>query len=457
MQVFKSLQESFKSGKTIDLAFRKQQLQKLIEMLINERDPIQDAVYKDLKKRPSDVLLNEIQLCINEAKHAIVHLEAWSSVEYVEKKWANVLDSAYIKKDPKGVALIIAPWNFPVQLSICPLVSLIASGCVGIVKPSEIAVNTSACLAAILNKYLDPACYAVIEGDVKITTDLLKLPFDHIFYTGSTAVGKIIMKAAAEHLSTVTLELGGANACFVDNTVDLKIAAKRIAWLKTNNCGQICLSINYLFITPDLVDSFVAHYKQSLIEMYGADVANSSDYTRIINSNHFDRILKILDKIDKKNVLLGGQSDKKSLYIAPTVVKATLDDKYIQDELFAPILPIIPIDDLNKGIEFAAKLPKPLASYVFSHDSKLQKSVVDGIISGTAMVNDVLMHAAYTSLPFGGCGASGQGSYHGQYGFNQFTYNRAVLHRPMIDEPLMTIRYPPLTDSKVGWLNFLAG
>ena len=397
-QTFKTLQETFNSGKTIDLAFRKQQLKKFIEMMTSEKPAIEEAVYKDLKKPASDVTLNEISLCINEAKFALANLEGWADIEHVDKKMANLMDTAYIRKDPKGVALIIAPWNFPIQLALTPMVSLIASGCVGIIKPSEISPHSSACIKMLVEKHLDTSCYAVIEGEVKEVTALLKLPFNHIFYTGNTFVGKIIMRAAAEHLATVTLELGGSNPCFVDETVDLKIAAKRIAWLKTNNCGQICLSINYLLIKKELVTPFVAHFEQALVEMFGNDVEKSPDYPRIINTNHFDRISKILNKVHPEDILLGNKTDKSTLYIAPTLVRTTLKESFIKDEIFGPILPIIPVDDFEEGIKFAKSLPKPLGSYTFSHDKKLQEAVLSGVISGTAMINDVLMNMACNSI-----------------------------------------------------------
>ena len=355
-QIFTTLQTSFSSRKTYDISFRKEQLRKFMDMILTEREAIQKAVYSDLKKPASDVLLNEIQLCINEAKLALSNLDNWSDSENADKKMANMFDTAYIRRDPKGIALVIAPWNFPIQLSLAPFASLIASGCVGILKPSEVTPHTSTCLKEIFSKYMDPSYYTVIEGGVKETTELLKLPFNHIFYTGSTNVGKIIMRAAAEHLATVTLELGGANPCYLDGTVDLKTAAKRICWLKSMNCGQICLSINYLFIKADLVDMFIKHYKTALGEMYGTDIKASPDYSRIVNENHFERITKILNKVDKSNILVGSETDRSELYIAPSVVKASMEDKWIQDELFAPILPIIPVDDFSKSISFASSL-----------------------------------------------------------------------------------------------------
>eukprot|EP00834_Sanchytrium_tribonematis_P008281 NODE_926_length_3039_cov_1.403401.p1 type:complete len:392 gc:universal NODE_926_length_3039_cov_1.403401:1527-2702(+) len=360
-QQFEQLKKTFDSRATMDIKFRKEQLKKFIDMMTNEQEEIEKAVYQDLKKPKADVALNEALLIINEAKFAIQNLEQWSNVEYAEKKLTNMMDTAYIKKDPKGVALIIAPWNFPIQLALAPFVSLISSGCVGILKPSEVSSHTSACLKRLFDKYMDPKFYAVVEGGVDITTDLLKLPFDHIFYTGNSHVGKIVMKAAAENLATVTLELGGANPCFVDDTVDLRIAAKRIAWLKTNNCGQVCLATNYVFIKENLIDSFVAEFKRALTEMFANgtpsdlafDIQKSVDYPRIINSRHFDRIENILKKIPKDKILFGNVLEKKDLYISPTIVEASMNDKYITEELFAPILPIIPISDFNEGISFA--------------------------------------------------------------------------------------------------------
>ena len=295
----------------------------------------------------------------------------------------------------------------------------------------------------------------VVEGAVKTTTDLLALPFDHIFYTGSTFVGKIVMKAAAVHLATVTLELGGCNPCFVDDSIDLKVAAKRIAWLKTNNSGQLCLSVNYLFIKTELLEPFLKYFEEALVEMYGTDIRNCADYPRIIHTNHFNRISTILNSVDKENVLLGGQSDSSDLFIPPIVVKASLTDKIISEELFAPILPIIPVDNFDKAVSFASK-SKPLCSYVFSNDKQFQENVIQNIISGTTMVNDVLMNMSYSTLPFGGCGMSGQGGYHGKFGFDEFSHSRAILIRTMIDEPIMELRYPPLTKLKLKWLNILS-
>uniref|UniRef100_A0A8C2R0F0 Aldehyde dehydrogenase family 3 member A2 n=1 Tax=Capra hircus TaxID=9925 RepID=A0A8C2R0F0_CAPHI len=321
-----------------------------------------------------------------------------------------------------------------------------------IIKPSEVSENTAKLLAKLLPQYLDQDLYAVVNGGVEETTELLKQRFDHILYTGNTTVGKIVMQAAAKHLTPVTLELGGKSPCFVDRDCDLDVACRRIAWGKFMNCGQTCIAPDYVLCEPSLQDQIVRKVQEAVKEFYGENVKESPDYERIVNLRHFKRIQSLLEG---QKIAFGGEMDEATRYIAPTVLTdVDPDTKVMQEEIFGPILPIVPVKNADEAIQFINEREKPLAFYVFSHNSKLIKRMIDGTSSGGVTGNDVIMHFMLSSLPFGGVGSSGMGAYHGKHSFDTFSHQRPCLLKTLKREGANQLRYPPNSQSKVDWAKF---
>jgi acyl-CoA reductase-like NAD-dependent aldehyde dehydrogenase len=354
---------------------------------------------------------------------------------------------ARIVPEPLGVVLIIAPWNYPFQLSIGPLIGAIAAGNCAILKPSEVASATSRVLAELVPKYLDRDCIAVVEGGVPETTALLAQELDHIFYTGNGAVGRIVMEAAAKHLTPVTLELGGKSPCIVDRDVDLTTAARRITWGKFFNAGQTCVAPDYLLVHESIKKPLLDKIASMIREFFGDDPQKSADFGRIINARHHKRLTALLDS---GTAFVGAKTDADDRYIAPTVLTdVSPDSPAMADEIFGPILPVISVSSLDEAIEFVNERPKPLALYVFSNDRDRTRRVVERTSSGGACVNDVLTHLLPHELPFGGVGPSGMGAYHGKASFDTFTHMKSVLEKPFYMDP--PLRYPPYTDGKIKW------
>jgi aldehyde dehydrogenase (NAD+) len=357
-----------------------------------------------------------------------------------------------IVREPLGVALVIAPWNYPFALVVNPLAGALAAGNCAVVKPSEVAPATSALLARILPKYLDPEAVAVIEGGVPETTELLAQRFDHIFYTGNGAVGRIVMRAAAAHLTPVTLELGGKSPCLVDASANLEVSARRILWAKFYNCGQTCVAPDYILVEASVHDAFVAQLKATLREFFGDNPQQHKDYGRIVNARHHRRLMGLLP--GSGQVAAGGQADEPDRYIAPTLLTQVPEDAPImQDEIFGPILPILAVPNLDDAIHFVNARPKPLALYLFSSQDAAYEQVVSRTSSGGFVMNHAVIHLAVHGLPFGGVGESGMGAYHGEHSFDTFSHRKAVLKKgTALDMPLT---YPPYTEKKESWLRRL--
>ncbi|KAG0370450.1 aldehyde dehydrogenase 3 family, member B1 [Gamsiella multidivaricata] len=447
-------QRTFKSGHTRPLPFRRHQLEQLWRLIDENEDQLCNAVHKDLHKHKNEVVLGELCMSKEEINTALVHLEDWTKDEKTIPALVNRIGTTCIKrKEPKGAALIIAPWNYPVYLAIAPLAGAIAAGCTAVLKPSEVAPHTAQLLSELLSRYLDYSAFIVINGAAQETTRLLKHKWDHIFYTGNSDVAKIIMKAASNNLTSLTLELGGKSPAIIDEDANLALAAKRIMFGKTFNAGQTCVAPDYILVTEKAEAKLIAALKTAALELYGDNPQNSSSYGRIVNNRHFHRLHNLLKFNKSGKIVFGGQVDELDLYIAPTVItNVDRDDKLMENEIFGPLLPIIRVADVDDAIEFINSKHEPLALYVFSNNKKLVKKVLDSTRSGGALVNDTLMHVSESSLPFGGIGNSGMGSYHGKSSFDAFTHVRSVMIKTLtpVSEMVMNMRYAPYTSSKLA-------
>lgn len=433
----------FATGQTKDLQFRLEQLNRLQQAIVEAQDAIVEAVHADLN-RPEYEAYFEIA-SVSEVKYAIKHLKSWVKPKKVSTSIDQFPASAQIRPEPLGVVLIIGPWNYPFQLMISPLVGAIAAGNCTILKPSEIAANTSRVVAELIQKTFDPAYIAAVEGDVEVSQALLAEKFDHIFFTGGTNIGKIVMKAAAEHLTPVTLELGGKSPCIIDDEIHLEHTASRIVWGKLINAGQTCIAPDYLLVHSKVKPQLVQAMQAKIKEFYGDDPEKSPDYCRIISQRHFERLTGLLQQ---GQILAGGQTDVESRYIAPTLIdQVSWNDPVMQDEIFGPILPMLEYTDLTEAIQQVNARPKPLALYFFSKDAQKQQRILEETSSGGVCFNETVMHVGVTELPFGGVGQSGIGSYHGKASFDTFSHYKSVLKKPFWLD--MKWRYAPYK-GKVG-------
>lgn len=429
----------FNSGKTLSLQFRIEQLKLLKKMILSHEKQILDAVYADLRKPDFENQLAETQFTLMEIKHTLNHLKYWMKPEYVETPLFHKPGYSFIKAEPLGVSLIISPWNYPFQLLIAPLVASIAAGNCAILKPSELSANTSKMIAGLIKDTFNPNYIAVIEGGVDETTELLNHKFDHIFYTGSTQVGKIVMSAAAKHLTPVTLELGGKSPCIVDKNVPLKQTARKIVWGKFLNCGQTCIAPDYVLVEKSVKEKLIEALKETIKEFYSDKVQQTENYARIINERHYKRLTSLMSSGE---IVAGGETDIHDLFIAPTIiVNPDLKSELMTEEIFGPILPIIEFSETSEVILFIKSRPKPLALYVFSKSNRFIQSVLDRTSSGGVCVNDTISHITTSNLPFGGVGDSGMGEYHGKKGFDAFSHQKSVLKKSFLMD--YSMRYPP--------------
>ncbi|XP_069089061.1 aldehyde dehydrogenase family 3 member B1-like isoform X2 [Pleurodeles waltl] len=444
------LRTSFNSGKTRPLEYRLSQLQALAKLIEENTEAMNQALAQDLRKPAFEAEVSETSMINTEINLTVNNLKTWMKDEYVEKNWATTLDTAYIRKDPFGVALIIAPWNYPIHLLLIPLVGAIAAGNCGILKPSEISTNTEKLMADLLPRYLDQDCFAVVCGGPQETTELLENKFDYIFFTGSPRVGKIIMTAAAKQLTPVTLELGGKNPCFISDGCDPKITANRVLWSRFFNAGQTCTAPDYVLCTKQMRDLLLPAMRETLVEFYGKDPQQSPDLARIINDKHFQRLKALLES---GTVAIGGGYDEKERYIAPTImIDVKESDPVMQEEIFGPILPILTIENVDEAIAFINRHERPLALYPFSPDNKVVDAVLARTSSGGFCGNDGMMQMTLPSLPFGGIGNSGMGMYHGKFSYDTFSHHRAVLLRGTGMEKLNSLRYPPYSERNLSLL-----
>lgn len=429
----------FNSYLTRAVDFRIAQLQKLRKAIEQNEKQILAALKADLNKSAFEAYGTEIGLVISEIDHTIKKLQRWAAPRKVKNALFHFKSSSYILPEPYGVVLIIAPWNYPFQLAISPIVGAIAAGNCCVLKPSELAPHTAQVMTVLLQQTFEDRYIAVFNGGHEVAQNLLAHKFDYIFFTGSTAVGKIVYKAAAEYLTPVTLELGGKSPCIVDREVDIDITAKRIVWGKLVNLGQTCIAPDYLYVHKAIKPALLAAMKAAAQQFYGSNPQNSPDYGRIINNRHFQRLEQLMKSGE---VTYGGQTDRSDRYIAPTFIENISPDAPImQEEIFGPILPIIEFEHIDEVIAYVNANPKPLALYIFSTNDSLVQKVLNETSSGGVSVNDTLWHIGNNQLPFGGVGDSGMGSYHGRYSFDTFSHHKGVLDRSMrIDLP---VRYAP--------------
>jgi acyl-CoA reductase-like NAD-dependent aldehyde dehydrogenase len=459
--IHSKLRNSFRVHKrTFNLSFRLSQLYSISLMLQQHHGDLLKALMDD-GKCETEAVMGDLLTCEKECAGMISSLSQWVADEGVSLEFALVasLDSAVIRRDPLGVVLIIGTWNYPVNTVLCPLIGAIAGGNCACVKLSEVSVNVARVLSQLLPRYLDPDSFSIVTGGVAQSTALLKHEWDHIFYTGNGHVGRIIARAAAEHLTPCTLELGGKSPVFVDETVDITTFARRLILGKCFNAGQTCIAPDYLLCPAGMQSELVEAMHRVVDEMYGGvdRMDQSADYGKIINEHHYMRLLRMLEKTHGK-IVLGGKTDAKSRFISPTVIAGVKrDDSLMKEEIFGPLLPIITCETVQEACEFINSGDKPLSAYLFSSKSETIEYYKKNVLSGGMVINGLLVHFAVSDLPFGGVGASGHGHYHGKYSVETFTHAKSILWRSlsMPAELSNQLRYPPYQPWKVQVLKTL--
>ena len=442
-----TVRKGFAAGAIAGIEARRTQLEHLRAMLEDHEADFAAALHQDLGKSAIEARVTEIGFLLNEIDHTLGRLERWLRPARVRLPLALLPGSAQVRPEPLGTVLVIAPWNYPVQLTLAPLIPALAAGNTVVLKPSEVAPATSAALARFVGEYLDPNVVQVVEGGVAETTELLAEPWDHVFYTGNGTVGRVVLRAAAEHLTPVTLELGGKSPAIVTASADLTVASRRIAWGKFTNAGQTCIAPDYVLVHESIADRLAAALVDAIRKLYGSNPRQSPDYGRIVNARHVARLQALLDAGGYADVATGGTVDASARYVAPTVLTGVQPDAAVMaEEIFGPILPVLTYaGDVGAAIEFVNARPKPLALYVFASDRREAEAVVASTSAGGVTVNHTLMHVAVPDLPFGGVGPSGMGAYHGKAGFDLFTHRKPVLRKPTRPDP--KIAYPPYS----GW------
>ncbi|MEP1150991.1 MAG: aldehyde dehydrogenase [Balneola sp.] len=438
--------EFFQTGATKDISFRIEQLKKLKQILIDNEQLLINEVHKDFQKSAFETYVTEIGLVITDINFAIKNIESWTKQRSVSTPLVNFPSKNFIITEPYGSVLIISPWNYPILLALQPLIGALAAGNNAILKPSELTPNTSSALEKLISENFDDTVLKVVLGGVEESSALVKMNFDYIFFTGSTKVGKIIMREAAERLTPLTLELGGKSPCIVDKIANLEVSAKRIAWGKFVNAGQTCVAPDYLLVDKSVKPELLEHLETAINQLYGDEPKESPDFPRIISEDHFDR-LEVLLKDGE--VVVGGDSDKETCYIAPTILNdIKLDDPIMQDEIFGPILPVLEYESLEECIKIINARPRPLALYVFTSNQDLEDRIMTSVSFGGGAVNDTIAQLGNHHLSFGGVGASGFGSYHGKASFDCFSHKKSVMKKPFW--PDVPIRYAPYDDVKLG-------
>ncbi len=445
------LRTAFETGQSRSLEWRREQLAALERMMSECEKELMEALAADLGKHPQEAWATEIAYVAGDAAYCHRKLRQWTRRRKVRTPMLGQPGRSWIQPEPLGVVLIIGAWNYPLQLTLAGLAAAIAAGNCAVIKPSELAPATSELIARRVTEFLDSNCIRVVEGAVPETTALLELPFDHILYTGGATVGRIVMAAAAKHLTPVTLELGGKSPCVVLPDTDLETTARRIVWGKFTNAGQTCVAPDYVLTDAQTEAKLLPLMQQCITDMFGACPEQSDSYGRIVNDRHFERIRSFLTSGD---VSIGGDSNAESRYIAPTVLtNVSRDSAVMQEEIFGPVLPIVQVDDLDAAIRFIRGGDKPLAAYVFTKDKAAEARFLDQVSSGNACVNDTMMFMTVEELPFGGVGQSGMGAYSGEHGFRTFSHMKAVMKRSWW--PDLAVRYAPFTEKKFRMLRKL--
>ena len=447
-EVVATARRAFETGRTKARAWRAAQLKALRVLLVDHEAEIAAALHADLGKSATEAWVTETGFLVREIDHTLRHLRAWTAPRRVPVPLSLAPGRARVVREPLGVVLVIAPWNYPLQLCLAPLVGALAAGNAVVLKPSELAPATSALIARLVPEHLDPGAVHVVEGGVPETTALLAERFDHIFYTGNGTVGRIVLEAAAVHLTPVTLELGGKSPAYVADDADLPVTARRLVWGKFTNAGQTCVAPDYVVATPETLAKLKPLLVEAIRETFGDDPASSPDYGRIVDERHFARLTQLLDG---GKVVAGGRSDASTRYLEPTLVEVAdaddADEAVMRDEIFGPVLPLVPVADLDAAIALVNRRDKPLALYVFTPSTVVRERFVRETSSGAIGFNIPLAHLAVPELPFGGVGASGMGAYHGERSVEIFSHAKAVLTMPTRPDTTTWIR-PPFTRFK---------
>jgi len=451
-ELLTGLRATFASGRTRDMPWRRDQIRGLLAMLSEHESELVAALGQDLGRPVTEAFGADIGVARFHIRHVLKHFEDWAKPSKVFPGLLSLPGSARVVPEPLGVALVISPWNYPIQLLVEPMAAAFAAGNCVVAKPSELSPACTAAMARLLPKYLDCDAMVVIDGGVPETTALLEHQFDHIFFTGSTAVGRVVMTAAAKHLTPVTLELGGKSPTIVAADADLAVAARRIVWGKHLNAGQTCIAPDYVLADASIRDRLVDLMVTELTNFYGADPKSSSDFGRIISPRHHGRLTSLIESAGG-TVVVGGTTDPDTRYVAPTIiVDPDLDSKLMTEEIFGPILPVLSVDSIEEAISFVNDRDKPLALYVFTGNDATADRVLDRTSSGGACVNHVLVHILPDGLAFGGVGPSGMGSYHGKSGFDVFSHHKSVVRKPTFPDP--KVMYPPYTALKEKLVRF---
>ncbi|MFT4143158.1 MAG: aldehyde dehydrogenase [Mobilitalea sp.] len=436
--VLKKQRSFFNQGNTKEIAFRIKYLKRLEEVIRSNEKDILEALKKDLNKAPFEAYATEIGIVLEELRFTIKHLRGWATPRRVRTSLVNFISSSIVYPEPYGIALIISPWNYPFQLTLAPLIGAIAAGNCAVVKPSNESLNTSVVIEKLLKQVFDQEYVAVIQGGREANQSLLSQKFDYIFFTGSVAVGKVVMSAAANNLTPVTLELGGKSPCIVDETADLDLAARRIIWGKYVNAGQTCVAPDYLLVHHSVKADLLEKMKQYIHRFYESN-GNYNEFPRIINEKHFKRLEGL---IEGEKIIIGGERNLESKLITPTILdQITWDSRIMQEEIFGPILPVLEFQSLQEVVNKLNTLPKPLAFYYFTKSKNREKTMLKNVSFGGGCINDTIMHLVSMYSPFGGVGDSGMGGYHGKASFDTFSHHKSVLKKSIhFDMPL---RYPP--------------
>ncbi len=450
-QLIQSQRDFFNTNATKSIAFRKQQLQKLYKVIKANEQFLMDEIYKDFKKSEFDTFTTELALVYSDIKEAIKKVGKWSRHKRKRTNLTNLPGKSYIIPEPLGVSLVIGAWNYPYQLSFAPAVSAIVAGCTVVLKPSEIAPNSSAAIAKIINENFDPSYFKVVEGGIPETTALLNEKFDKIFFTGSTTVGRIVYQAAAKHLTPVTLELGGKSPAFITKTANLKMTAKRLIWAKFINAGQTCIAPDYLLVDESIKEEFlgllVSEIKKSHFSI------DNGNYVQIVNTQNTERLISM---IDADKIYFGGKHNLEKRHIEPTILSDVLfEDKIMEEEIFGPILPIITYNNLQETIDIVKSMPKPLSCYIFTEENTTKNKIFNEISFGGGCVNDAVMHISNSHFGFGGVGESGMGSYHGEEGFKAFSHYKSILDKSNLFEA--NIKYYPHSEKKLSLIKRMMG
>lgn len=434
----------FNTGKTKNVYYRIHALKKLqMEIKKNEQD-ILAALKKDLNKSDLEGYMTEIGMVLDELKHCIKHAQSWAKPKNVITPIAQFPSRSFVVSEPYGVVLIMSPWNYPFQLCIEPLIGAIVAGNCAIIKPSAYAKHTSEIIAKLINHCFSEDYVTVVQGGRQENGDLLKERFDYIFFTGGVEVGKLVMEAAAKHITPISLELGGKSPCIVDSSADIKLAAKRVAFGKFLNAGQTCVAPDYLFIHKSVKDKFVFYVKQYVREFFGEDPIKNENLPKIINLKHYNRLMRLMED---ECILMGGNGDEITNKIAPTLLdKITPESKIMQEEIFGPILPIMVFEKIDEVIDYIVGHEKPLACYLFSTKDAIINRFLKEVSFGGGCINDTIIHLATSNMGFGGVGMSGMGSYHGYESFRTFSHRKSIVKKSnWLDLPM---RYHPYTDEK---------